>query len=231
MVETNRRPNVGDRWTRIAVRAVWRVAAIPGSGRGGRAEPYTALWSAHRAVFDEASGRERQACGIHCTILAHISECYVSRLYIRIVQLRPDKITERKSGSPYSGFTHYPHHFIGLVSDAMQSQQSAGRALTSGADCKTIRTKNDVARPSPPNASKTPRLRMLGSLTLATCRCRARRRKFTYLLTYQQQHDTAAQVSCHLISAEGLIHANVRAVCNSRPCAATRLWHSGTVLT
>ena len=40
MVETNRRPNVGDRWTRIAVRAVWRVAAIPGSGRGGRAEPY-----------------------------------------------------------------------------------------------------------------------------------------------------------------------------------------------
>ena len=40
VVETNRRPNVGDRWTRIAVRAVWRVAAIPGSGRGGRAEPY-----------------------------------------------------------------------------------------------------------------------------------------------------------------------------------------------
>ena len=130
----------------------------------------------------EASGRERQACGIHCTILAHISECYVSRLYIRIVQLRPDKITERKSGSPYSGFTHYPHHFIGLVSDAMQSQKSAGRALTSGADCKTIRTKNDVARPSPPNASKTPRLRMLGSLTLATCRCRAATE--IYLLTY-----------------------------------------------
>ena len=98
VVETNRRPNVGDRWTRIAVRAVWRVAAIPGSGRGGRAEPYTALWSAHRAVFDEASGRERQACGIHCTILAHISAVLRIPTLLSIVQLYPT-LTERKSGS------------------------------------------------------------------------------------------------------------------------------------
>ena len=50
VVETNRRPNVGDRWTRIAVRAVWRVAAIPGSGRGGRAEPYI-LYTRYIGVF------------------------------------------------------------------------------------------------------------------------------------------------------------------------------------